>query len=334
MTDRRQGVLFGIAAYFIWGLFPLYWPLLRPAGAVEILAHRITWSLAFMVVLMVRLRSLDWLRTIGRRRFGLLAVAAALVSVNWGIYIWSVNHDHVVETALGYFINPLVSVMLGVVFLGERLRRLQWIAVGIAGGAVVVLTIDYGRLPWIAFGLAATFGLYGFVKKKAAVPALPSLSVETGLLFLPALGYLLFLEGDGTATFTHASLGKDALLVAGGVVTAVPLLCFAAAANRIPLTMIGLLQYIAPGLQFLCGVLAFHEPMPASRWIGFALVWTGLAVFTLESAFHHRRHLKRLAAARAEHSPPLARAISVASAARRAADDDLATTATKPARIL
>lgn len=297
MSERRQGIFFGIAAYTMWGLFPLWWPLLRPAGAVEILAHRITWSLVFMLLLMSRQRSFDWLRKIGAARFKLLVIAAGLVSVNWGIYIWAVNHHHVVETSLGYFINPLVSVMLGVVFLGERLRRGQWIAVGIATLAVVVLTIDYGRLPWIAFALAASFGLYGFVKKKAGVAALPSLTVETGLVFLPGFVYLLLLDRQGLGTFARLSLTHDLLLAACGIVTAVPLLCFAAAANRVPLTMIGFLQYIAPALQFMCGVLVFHEAMPSSRWIGFGLVWAGLALFSLESYLHHRGVRRLLAAA-------------------------------------
>jgi chloramphenicol-sensitive protein RarD len=294
MKDRRQGIVYGIAAYALWGLFPLYWPLLKPASAVEILAHRVTWSLVLTALLVSRLGGGSWLRAIGWRRFRMLAVAATLVSLNWGIYIWAVNHRHVVETSLGYFINPLVSVMLGVVFLGERLRRGQWIAVGIAATAVVVLTVDYGRLPWIAFALAASFGLYGFVKKKAAVPALPSLTVETGLVFLPALAYLVFLDVDGAGTFGRLSRGHDLLLAACGVVTAVPLLCFAAAANRVPLSMLGFLQYIAPALQFLCGVLVYREAMPSSRWIGFGLVWLGLAVFSVESVLHHRRSARKL----------------------------------------
>jgi chloramphenicol-sensitive protein RarD len=289
MSDHRRGAALGIAAYTLWGLFPLYWPLLRPAGAVEILTHRVVWSAAFMALLMARLRSLDWLRALGRERLGLLALAALLISLNWGIYIWGVTHEHVVETSLGYFINPLVSVLLGVVFLGERLRRGQWIGVGVAAIAVAVLTVDLGRVPWLALGLASSFGLYGFVKKRAAVGALAGLTVETGLLFVPAVAYLVYLELTGRAAFTHVSTGEDLLLLAGGVITAVPLLCFAAAANRISLTLLGLLQYIAPGLQFLCGVLVFHEPMPASRWLGFSLVWIGLAVFTVESLVHHRR---------------------------------------------
>jgi chloramphenicol-sensitive protein RarD len=297
MSERRRGELFGIAAYAIWGLFPLYWPLVRPAGAVEILAHRVVWSAGFMVLLMARTRNLDWLRTLSRGRIGLLVIAAALISVNWVIYIWGVNNGHVVETALGYFMTPLVSVMLGLAFLGERLRRGQWVGVGIAAIAVIILAFDFGRLPWIALGLAVPFAVYGFVKKKAGVGALESLTVETGLLFVPALAYLVLLETSGSGTFTHVSLAKDLLLAAGGVLTAIPLLCFAAAANRIPLSMLGFLQYIAPGLQFLCGVLVFHEAMPVLRWIGFALVWTGLAVYTLESMIHHRRTQRRAVAA-------------------------------------
>jgi chloramphenicol-sensitive protein RarD len=286
MSERRRGALYGIAAYTSWGLFPLYWPLLRPAGAAEILAHRIVWSLAFTALLLAALRGRRAFADVDRRRLGLLAVATALVSVNWGTYIWAVNNGHVVETSLGYFINPLLSVLLGVLFLGERLRRGQWIAVAVAGAAVVVLGADYGRPPWIALTLATSFGLYGFVKKLAGVSALPSLTVETGLLFVPALAYLLVVEARGAATFAHVSVGTDLLFVTSGVITAIPLLFFAAAANRIPLTTLGLLQYIAPGLQFVCGVLAFHEPMPASRWMGFALVWLGLAWFSVESALY------------------------------------------------
>jgi chloramphenicol-sensitive protein RarD len=278
----------------MWGLFPLYWPLLAPAGAVEILAHRIVWSLAFTALLLYGLGTARALRALSRRQLALLAFAATLVSVNWGIYIWAVNHGHVVETSLGYFINPLVSVMLGVAFLGERLRRGQWIAVAIATVAVLVLTSDYGRVPWIALALAGTFGLYGFVKKKAGVPALPALTVETALLFLPALGYLVFLEARGAGAFGHAGAVRTVLLAAAGVVTAVPLLSFASAANRVPLSLLGLLQYIAPTLQFMCGVLVYHEAMPTSRWIGFALVWMSLAAFSLESLLHATRMAKRV----------------------------------------
>jgi chloramphenicol-sensitive protein RarD len=288
VNEARRGTLYGVAAYAMWGLFPLYWPLVRPAGAIEILAHRIVWSLAFTVLLLGGLRGLTAVRRVGRRGVGLLALAAVLVSVNWGIYIFAVIHGHVVETSLGYFVNPLVSVMLGVVFLGERLRRAQWGAVAIAVVAVVVLGAGHGRPPWIALCLAASFGLYGFVKKKAAVPAVPSLAIETAFLFLPALGWLVALEARGAGTFGHAAASIDALLVLGGAVTAVPLLCFAAAANRVPLSTLGLLQYIAPTLQFLCGVLVFREPMPPVRWVGFGLVWLALGWFTVESVLRRR----------------------------------------------
>ncbi len=291
MSELRRGSLFAIAAYTIWGLFPLYWPLLQRAGAVEVVAHRIVWSLGLLVVVMALRGNLDGLRAIGARRFALLGLAAALVSVNWGVYVWAVTHHHVVETSLGYFINPLFSVLIGVAFLGERLRRGQWIAVGVAAAAVVVLTLDYGRPPWIALSLATSFGLYGFVKKKAGVGAAPGLTVETSLLFLPALGYLIFLETQGRAALGHVSTVNDLLLVLSGAITVIPLVCFAAAANRIPLSMMGMLQYIAPVLQFLCGVVVFREAMPLSRWLGFALVWLALVVFSVESAWTSRRRV-------------------------------------------
>jgi len=277
----------GLGAYFAWGVFPLYWPLLRPAGALEILAHRIAWSLVFVALLLARARGFGELRTIGARRLLLLALAACLVGSNWGLYIWSVTSGHVVETALGYFINPLVSVMLGVVVLGERMRRAQWVAAGIAAIAVSVLTVAHGRLPWVAISLACSFGTYGLVKKKAGVGAVPSLAVETAVLVEPAVAYLVVRESQGTATFGHVAWHKSALLAASGVMTAVPLLLFAGAANRVPLTTIGLLQYVAPTLQFLCGVVVFHEPMPASRWLGFGLVWLALAIFVVDGVRSH-----------------------------------------------
>jgi len=289
MKDRHHGILLGLATYVMWGTSTLFWPLLQPAGAPEILAHRVVWSLAVLVVLMMRVRNLNWLRTMGARKLGLLAIAAALISVTWCTYIWAVNQHHVVETSFGYFINPLVSVVLGVFFLGERLRRIQWIAIGVAAIAVLVLAVDYGRLPWIALTLALSFGLYGFVKKKAGVGALESLSVETALLFVPALGYLIMLQSEGRATFGHASLAKDLLLAAAGLVTAVPLLTFGAAANRIPLSTLGFLQYVSPSIQLFCGVVVLREAMPASRWIGFVLVWIGLAIFAGDSILHRRR---------------------------------------------
>lgn len=285
MPDLRRGVLFGVAAYTMWGLFPLYWPLLKPSGAVEILAHRIVWSLLAVVVVLAVRRHWSWIKDLLRqpRKLGLLALAAAIITVNWGVYIYAVNSNHVVESALGYFINPLVSVLFGVVLLRERLRPLQWTAVGFGTLAVLVLTLDYGRLPWIALTLAISFGVYGLVKKQANVGAAESLTVETLVLMAPAAAYLVYLEAAGEATFGHTTTGHALLLVGAGVITAVPLLCFTAAAIRVPLSTIGLLQYIAPVLQFMCGVLVAKETMPTSRWIGFSIVWLALAIFTYDS---------------------------------------------------
>jgi chloramphenicol-sensitive protein RarD len=231
------------------------------------------------------LRSWRWIPRLlrDRRRFGLLAIAAVVITFNWGTYIYGVNSGQVVETSLGYFINPLVTVLLGVVVLGERLRRAQWIAVGIAALAVVVLTIDYGRAPWIALVLAFSFATYGLLKKKANVGAVESLAVETGVLFVPMCAYLATLTFAGTSTFGREGIGHALLLAGSGVVTAIPLLFFGAAATRIPLTVLGLLQYLAPTLQLAIGVLLFGEPMPPVRLVGFALVWAALIVFTIDS---------------------------------------------------
>ncbi|MET8339355.1 EamA family transporter RarD [Streptosporangium canum] len=285
MPESRRGVLYGIAAYTMWGLFPLYWPLLKPAGALEILAHRIAWSLVAVVAILAVRRHWSWFRELMRtpKKVGLLALAAAIVTVNWGVYIYAVNTGHVVESALGYFINPLVSVLFGVFLLKERLRPWQWGAVGLGTLAVVVLTLDYGRLPWIALVLAVSFGTYGLVKKIAQVSAAESLTIETLVLLLPALGYLVYLQGQGGATFGSLGAGHALLLAGGGVITAIPLLCFTSAAIRIPLTTVGLLQYIAPVLQFIVGVFVVHEVMPPSRWAGFAIVWLALSVFTWDS---------------------------------------------------
>jgi chloramphenicol-sensitive protein RarD len=278
----RKGTAYGIAAYGIWGLFPLYWPLLKPAGPGEILAHRIMWSLIVVVAMLAVRRHWSWVRTVTPKRLGLLALAAVLVSVNWGMYIYGVNTGHTIETALGYFINPLISVVLGVVVFRERLRVLQWSAVGLGALAVVVLTIDYGRLPWIALVLACSFGMYGLLKKFANTPSAESLTIETAVLLLPALGYTLTLHAHGEASFGHAGPSQAALLVGAGVVTAIPLMMFNGAAIRIPMSTIGMLQYLAPTLQFLIGLLVQHEAMPASRWIGFLLVWGALMVLTFD----------------------------------------------------
>jgi chloramphenicol-sensitive protein RarD len=291
VEEQRRGLIFGATAYAAWGLFPLYWPLLQPAGALEILAHRIVWSLVFAaVVLRVRPRP-GWWSRLRQRPASLAYVAAAglIITVNWGTYIWAVNHGQVVETALGYYINPLVTVLVGVVLLGERLNRVQWFAVGIATVAVVVLTVDHGRPPWVALTLALTFTAYAFCKKKALVAPVEGLMVETSVATPIALGYLAWLQLSGTAAFGHHGVLQVVLIAGAGVVTAIPLLLFAGAARRVSLTMLGILQYLSPTLQFLLGVLAFHEPMPAHRLLGFGFVWLALVVFTWDGVRRHRR---------------------------------------------
>jgi chloramphenicol-sensitive protein RarD len=289
VTRHREGLAAAIGAYVLWGLFPLYWPLLKPAAPVEILGHRMVWSLAFLVVVLAATSGFRWLRTIGWHRVGLLTLAAVLITINWGTFIYAVNSKHVVETSLGYFINPLVTVALAVLILHESLRRNQRIAVAIGAVAVLVLTIDYGRPPWIALTLAGAFATYGFVKKRADVDGIQSLAVETAVLFPAAFGYLLYLAASGDGTFTTEGAGHMALLAGAGVVTAVPLMLFGAAAIRIPLATVGLLQYIAPVMQFLIGVLVYGEDMPPERLAGFALVWVALTVFAVDAVNAARR---------------------------------------------
>lgn len=294
MPDQRRGLLLGITAYGLWGTFPLYWPLLEPAGAVEILAHRIVWSMLTLGLLVVLFRRTTQVRAIlaERRTFLLLASAAAIITVNWTTYIYGVITDKVVETSLGYFINPLVTVLMGVFIFKERLRPLQWAAMGIASLAVVVLTVDYGRLPYIALVLAFTFGTYGLLKKTADVGAIESLAVETTVVAPIAVAYLAWLVATGSSSFGTEGTGHALLMMSTGLVTAVPLIAFGAAAIRIPMTTLGLLQYLAPILQFFVGVFVYDEAMPASRWAGFVLVWIALVIFTVEATTHRRRQLR------------------------------------------
>ncbi|CRK60653.1 Protein rarD [Alloactinosynnema sp. L-07] len=288
MAGQRRGFLLGFGAYLLWGFFPLYWPLLRPAGPVEILAHRIVWSLAAVLVLIVVARRWTHLRAVlaDRRRLTFIAAGAVVIGVNWGVYIYGVNSGQVVETSLGYFINPLVTILLGVAVLGERLRPGQWAGLAIALAAVVELTFDYGRLPWIALTLAFSFGTYALMKKKADVGSTEGLALETLLLAPIALTFLL--AGGGT-TFGNAGWLNALLLAGTGVLTAIPLLMFGAAATKVSLTTLGLLQYTAPTVQFLCGIIVFHEQMTTARWIGFGLVWLALVVITTESLLTRRK---------------------------------------------
>jgi chloramphenicol-sensitive protein RarD len=288
--QHRIGLLNGFAAYGMWGLVPLFWPLLKPASAAEILAHRMVWSLGFVVVALLVVRRWAWAGELLRqpRKLGLVTIAAAFITVNWGVYIWAVNSGHVVEASLGYFINPLVTIAMGVLLLKERLRPAQWVAVGVGLAAVIVLTVGYGQPPWISLCLAFSFATYGLVKKKVNLGGIESLAAETAIQFLPALGYLLWLGGRGDLTFASGGAGHAALLASTGVVTALPLVCFGAAAIRVPLSTLGLLQYMAPVFQFLLGILYFHESMPPARWAGFALVWLALVLLTRD-AWHTAR---------------------------------------------
>ncbi|GEB60996.1 protein RarD [Streptomyces gardneri] len=301
-NEGRAGLLYGIGAYGMWGLVPLFWPLLKPAGAVEILAHRMVWSLVFVGIALLALRRWSWIPELVRspRKLALITVAAAVISVNWGLYIWSVNTGRVVEASLGYFINPLVTIALGVLVLKERLRPAQWAAVGVGFAAVLVLAIGYGQPPWISLVLASSFAIYGLVKKKLNLGGLESLAAETAVQFLPALGYLVWLGTQGTLAFGSEGAGHAALLVSTGIVTAVPLVCFGAAAIRVPLSTLGLLQYLAPTFQFLLGVLYFHEAMPPERWAGFSLVWLALTLLTWDALRTARRSRAAMAAASAE----------------------------------
>jgi chloramphenicol-sensitive protein RarD len=281
----REGLLAGVSAYALWGLFPLFFALLSPASALEILGHRIVWSLLVVVLVLVATRGWAQVRAVPRPQVLRLAVAAVLLAANWGVYVYAVNSHQVVQASLGYFVNPLLTVALGVVVLGERLRGPQQVAVGIAALAVAVLTVDAGTLPWVALVLAATFGTYGLLKKQADVGAVASLAVETMVLAPVALGYLLLAGG----TFASHGAGHAALLASSGVVTAVPLLLFGASATRIPLSTLGTLQYLTPTGQLLVALLVRHEPFGAGRALGFALVWVALAVFTTDLVRHHRR---------------------------------------------
>ncbi|GHG10802.1 EamA family transporter RarD [Streptomyces zaomyceticus] len=326
-NEDRAGLLYGIGAYGMWGLVPLFWPLLKPAGAIEILAHRMVWSLAFVGLALLALRRWGWIRELLRspRKLGLITVAAAVITVNWGLYIWSVNTGHVVEASLGYFINPLVTIALGVLVLQERLRPAQWAAVGIGFAAVLVLAIGYGQPPWISLTLAFSFALYGLVKKKVNIGGLESLAAETAVQFLPALGYLVWLGTQDSLAFGSHGAGHTALLAATGIVTAVPLVCFGAAAIRVPLSTLGLLQYLAPTFQFLLGILYFHEAMPPERWAGFALVWLALTILTWDALRTARRSRAAVEAAKATAAAD--ESVAVAMAAGVAAPSVVPTTA-------
>lgn len=289
--ERRLGTLAGAGAYTMWGLFPLVFHQLRSVSSGEILVHRIIWSFVVVAILLRWRGDPHWYDEVRARPHGLAKLAAAgfLIAVNWLVYIWAVNHDHVIEAALGYYINPLITVALGVVVLGEQLRRLQIVALGFAAAAVLVLTVAYGRVPWIALVLACTFAAYGFLKKAVSVNATTALAVETAVLLPFALIAMTIFLAGGDAAIGRGSGGRDALLVGLGVVTAVPLLLFGTAAKRIPLSLLGLLQYLTPTMQLLCGVVVFHEALPPDRLAGFVLVWIALTVLGTDALRSTRR---------------------------------------------
>lgn len=286
----NSGILYALVTYILWGLFPIYWRQLHHVDATQLIAHRIFWS--FVMLTIVVLGSRQWKKLRASLNVEILkwhAAAALLLGVNWLTYVWAVNHDYIVESSLGYFINPLFSVFLGMVFLKERLRPLQWVPIVLAGIGVVYLTYVYGRLPWIALVLAFTFGIYGLLKKQSALGSLYGLTLETGIMLLPALGYLTYIGLQGNAAFLQIDPKTDLLLIGAGAVTAIPLLTFAKAAQSIPLTMIGLMQYIAPTGQFLIGVLIYKEEFTASQAIGFVVIWIALIFFWVEGWLTSRK---------------------------------------------
>jgi len=280
-----RGMIYGFSAYALWGLAPLYWQLLRPASATEILASRMTWSLVFLAILNQVRRTWPAIVAVlrNRRSLRLLTIAALLITLNWGLYIWSVVNDHVIDASLGYFINPLVNVALGVFLLKEKLRKVQWTAVAIAACGVLWLTVDAGKIPWIGVILGLTFGSYGMVKKIANVDAVESLTVETILLLPFSTVYIIWLELQGTATFGHAGWLQGFWTLMAGVITALPLLAFGAATVRVPYSTLGILQYISPTLQFIIGFTVLHEHMTRGSWYGFGIVWIALAVFSVDA---------------------------------------------------
>jgi chloramphenicol-sensitive protein RarD len=287
----NKGILAGIGAYTLWGLFPIYWKLLEQDPAIEILAHRMVWSLVFVAIILTLQKDWHWLGDVvhSRRTVLIYTLAAILLSINWFTYIWAVNAGYVVEASLGYFINPLINFLLGVIFFGEKLRGGQVAAVILAGLGVVYLTVNYGSLPWISLLLALTFGLYGLIKKTAPLESMHGFSLETLVLFLPALGYLLYRNSAGVGAFMHQETITTLLLILSGPVTSIPLLLFGYSARRVPLSMLGFIQYIAPTLQFLLGVYIYQEPFPLSRLVGFSIIWLALLVYTLEGVIYSRK---------------------------------------------
>ena len=283
MSKNKLGLTFGLSAYGLWGLFPLYWPLLEPANPLEIVSHRAVWTLVFCFIVLAATKALkSTLVTLKRPTVAVkLFLSSLLISINWLVYIWATNNEHVVEASLGYYINPLIIISFGVIFLKEKMRPLQWAAVSIATIGVLVLTFDYGRLPWIALALALSWGSYGLIKKQLGLGALEGLAIETFISSFFYLAYLIYIGNQGTGQFGQ-NWGLTLLLISAGAVTAIPLLLFNGSTNRLPFTTIGLLQYITPTLQFSIGVWVLNEDMPTARWIGFLIIWAALVTLAID----------------------------------------------------
>jgi chloramphenicol-sensitive protein RarD len=277
-------------AYALWGFFPIYWKFLPGISALQLTCHRIVWSCVVLFMLLGRSNewSAFWVAARSARVVGVYAVAALAIAANWLIFVWAVNVGQIVQTSLGYFINPLLSVVLGVLVFGERLRPLQWVSVGLAAGGVLYLTIALGTPPWIALSLAASFGTYGVVKKIAPLSAVQGLALETGILFVPAAAYLISVELAGRGALMHSGRARDMLMFGAGPVTTLPLLLFAAGVRRIPLSLVGMLQYINPTMQILIAILIYHEPFTRVQLVGFGLVWAALALFAIDGYVTHR----------------------------------------------
>jgi chloramphenicol-sensitive protein RarD len=289
----KKGIWYAIGAYGSWGLLPIYWKLLHHVPALQLIGHRIVWSFLALIVFILCIR--QWIgfrsKVLAWSVLRVYCIAAVLIGVNWLTYVWAVNAGHIVETSLGYFINPLLSVLMGVVFLHEHLSPRQWISIGLAAAGVLFLTIVHGSIPWIALTLAFLFAFYGLVKKTAPLGSLYGLTLETVILLLPALFYLFISDRNGTGAFLHTGTTADILLIGAGIVTTIPLLLFASAARRIPLSLIGILQYISPTLAFLVGVLIYKEPFSYIQFIGYAIVWIALILFGMESYFAYRTQI-------------------------------------------
>lgn len=286
-----KGIWYAVGAYLFWGFVPIFWKWLEANPALQLVSHRIIWSAVVLLVPIFVAGNWPEFRRAAhsRRAIVLYTIAAVTVAINWFVYVWAVNAGFIVQTALGYFINPLVTVLLGVIVFREKLRRWQWTAIGLAAAGVVYLTIYYHTLPWIALALALSFGTYGMVKKAAPLGAVHGLALETAILFLPALAFLLYQDHTGQGTFVHAGWQQTSLMIAAGPVTTAPLLLFAAAAKRIPLSVMGMLQFINPTIQFLLGVFLYHEPFARGQLVGFACVWGALALFVVEGYTTRRR---------------------------------------------